>query len=723
MLSLGLNCIVSPGENSCLLKKTVRVLGLQDDFVMVIELGTNPTKPWRISRALLTDEIDNGAAVVNPELVPMHLLRSDDEISANEKNSRDKNWGLVRGLVEDHVPLDILTSNFGALVAEHSLAMGVDRKQIYRLLYRYWSMGQTRNAFLWKTDGCGGPGKKKSRASGIVPGRPLKYRGVIVDEDGAILLEQRHMAHIRLAYSRYASGKCGRLKICYDWMLDKFYRSVKPDGSKGELARGSYPSIHQLKHHGAIFFDDLYKLRKREGAVRFNKDYRALVGSASQGLIGAGHRYEIDSTVADVYLVHRINRLWLIGRPILYVVVDTFTRMIVGIHVGLEGPSWNGARHAIYNALTPKKDFCKRYNIDIEEDEWPCSHLPIEIVADRAELLSEAGETMTKMLGTSLKILPPFRPDWKSIIESRFRLINEKLDLKFVPGGVDARKMERGDRDYQLDAIFDLDEFTEMVIAGVLAHNKSLRIPDLLNREMIAAEVEPTPIAMWKWSMENNLLNSKHVSSSELKIALLPSHECRITRGGINFYGIQYTCETAVRGQWLERSHNFKTNYIRVFYDPNSIENCWVKSDAGFEPLTIVPQQRPKFAGLRMEDVLDMIKTLKQVSPDQRYEDANTGADLQRRQQEIFKKALAKRETQGDPRSDAEFRRDKRSKRATETQNERDLDTADLNQLRLVDNSLATAETTTPVAGKLGSARSAAFLKLVVNADNEMNHE
>lgn len=212
MLSLGVNCIVSPGEGSGLLNKPVRVLGIKDELVLVIELGLMPRKPWWVVISLLIEEINSGAAVINPELVPLHLLRSDDEIGENEKASRDRNWERVRGLVEDHGPLDILTSNFGALVADHAIMEGVDRKQIYRLLYRYWSMGQTRNAFLWNTSACGGPGKKKSRASCIVPGRPLKYRGVVVDDGGAILLESRHITHIRLAYGRFASGKCGKLR-------------------------------------------------------------------------------------------------------------------------------------------------------------------------------------------------------------------------------------------------------------------------------------------------------------------------------------------------------------------------------------------------------------------------------------------------------------------------------------------------------------------------------
>jgi hypothetical protein len=186
MHSLRVNCIVSPGDGSELLEKSVRVLGIKDDFVIVIELGKNPTKPWRLEKSFLIEEIDSGAAVISQETVPVHLLRSDDELSENEKNSRDKNWNLVRDLVENQDVIDILTSNFGALVANHAMEMGVDRKQIYRLLYRYWSMGQSRNAFLWNTSTCGGRGKEKNRSSGIIPGRPAKYLGVVVSDDGVI---------------------------------------------------------------------------------------------------------------------------------------------------------------------------------------------------------------------------------------------------------------------------------------------------------------------------------------------------------------------------------------------------------------------------------------------------------------------------------------------------------------------------------------------------------
>ncbi|WP_149087094.1 Mu transposase C-terminal domain-containing protein [Pseudomonas prosekii] len=720
MLNFAMNAIISPAVGSLLLESPVRILGFRGDQVVVIELSVKPRKPWVLDKQSLADEIKGGAAVLNVELPLNFMVRLESEISDREKNSREKSWNLIKDMVEGNSPIDILVDSFGADVKIHADKMGVDRKQIYRLLFRFWSMGQVKNAFLWNTAKCGGRGKSKSRESGITPGRPPKYRGAIL-EDGAVLLNEHHLSAIKLAYSRYASGKCGTIGDCFSWMLNRFYRTVAADGSKGDVVKGSHPTIGQLTYNGKKFYDALYVLKGRRGGIRWNKDYRPISGEASQSLSGPCHRYEIDSTIADVYLVHRVNRNWLIGRPVLYVVVDSFTRMIVGIHVGLEGPSWNGARHALFNAYTPKKEFCKRYGIDIEESEWPCSHLPIELTADRAELLSEAGEVMCNTLGTVLNIPPPYRPDWKGIVESRFRLINEKLDLKFIPGGVDARRLERGDRDYELDAILDLDEFTQMIIAGVLAHNKSLQLPHLLTPAMMADDLEPTPINIWRWAMDHNMVNTKVVTPAELKIALLPSKECRITRAGIQFQGVLYTCELAQRENWLAHSHNFQSRYVRVWYDPNSIENCWVKNGAEFQPMTIVPHQAAKYAGYRMEEVIDFLSITRQVSPDSKHEALNDAAQLKDLQESIVSGAKAKKDQAGPPKSKADFKSRKQEKRSTEIQVERDNHTADLNQLRVVDSSPPLAERRASIPSKTGSARSAAFLKLVVSEAQEVD--
>lgn len=713
MHEIRLNSIVSPLEGSAMLKKPVRVLGIKGDQCVVIELIKNPTKPWLLDKSAIMSEIASGLAALNTEQPADFMVRTDDEIGEREKQARDRNWSLIENFVQDRTPVDILISTFGTDVQRHADLVGVDRKQIYRLLYRYWSLGQVKNAFLWNTSTCGGLGKKKNRESGVIPGRKPKYRGVVT-EDRAAILNERHMSAIVVSYGRFASRKCGTISDCYSWMIEKFYRCVKSDGTKGDVVRGSHPTKRQFEYQGKKHFDALYVFKGRRGNINWNKDHRPLVGLASQGLSGPCHRYEIDSTPADVYLVHRINRNWLIGRPIVYVVVDSYSRMIVGIHVGLEGPSWNGARHALYNAYTPKVDFCKRYGIEIDPEDWPCFHLPVELTADRAELLSQAGETMSNTLGTVINIPPPYRPDWKAIVESRFRLLNNNLDIRFLPGGVDARRMERGDRDYELDAILDLDDFTQMMIAAVLHHNRHLRVPHVLTKQMLKEDFEPTPLSIWNWGMRQNMVHSKIVTPAELKIALLPSQECRVTRGGIQFNGILYTCDLAERENWAARSHNLETRYVRVWYDPNSIENCWIKIGSEFLSLTIVPYMREKYAGYRLEEVQDVISLQTQQSPDARYEELNSTAKLKGLQNELVKSAKAKKKAAGTPKSKADVKRDKKAKRDTEIAAIQHAETVELGHLRLVQSTKDQAVINSSHVGEPPSARSAAFLKLVI---------
>ncbi|CAB3728586.1 hypothetical protein LMG27174_05590 [Paraburkholderia rhynchosiae] len=49
----------------------------------------------------------------------------------------------------------------GALVALHAEATAMQRKTLYRLLYRYWTLGQIRNALLPNYENVGAPGKAR----------------------------------------------------------------------------------------------------------------------------------------------------------------------------------------------------------------------------------------------------------------------------------------------------------------------------------------------------------------------------------------------------------------------------------------------------------------------------------------------------------------------------------------------------------------------------------
>ena len=65
-------------------------------------------------------------------------------------------------------------------------------------------------------------------------------------------------------------------------------------------------------------------------------------------------------------MVSSLDRNRIIGRPVIYAVMDVYSRIITGLYVGLEGPSWLGAMMALDNMVADKVEFCKQYNIDIK---------------------------------------------------------------------------------------------------------------------------------------------------------------------------------------------------------------------------------------------------------------------------------------------------------------------------------------------------------------------
>ena len=46
-----------------------------------------------------------------------------------------------------------------------------------------------------------------------------------------------------------------------------------------------------------------------------------------------------------------------IGRPVIYAVIDVYSRIVTGLYVGLEGPSWIGAMMALDNMVADKVHF------------------------------------------------------------------------------------------------------------------------------------------------------------------------------------------------------------------------------------------------------------------------------------------------------------------------------------------------------------------------------
>lgn len=148
--------------------------------------------------------------------------------------------------------------------------------------------------------------------------------------------------------------------------------------------------------------------------------------------------------------------------------MDEFSRMVTGMYVGLENPSYVTSMLVLRMAMSDKVDYCKKFDHEITFKDWPCIGLPEAILADRAELLGHQIENLEKNFAIRIENTPAYRGDLKSIVERYFRTIQAEFK-PYAPGVVQAiKEKKRGGKDYRLDATLTVKEFTQIILNSVL---------------------------------------------------------------------------------------------------------------------------------------------------------------------------------------------------------------------------------------------------------------
>jgi transposase InsO family protein len=513
------------------------------------------------------------------------LLRSEDSISEKHRQRRDTAWEVIAPLVEDPTGQIFYSHGRGSLLNAHEKQTGWTKKTIYKFLRRYWQGGQTRNALLPLFDKCGGKGKER-QSNGVKRGRPSKITKVTNLQTGINVdttVREKFRRGIRLFYE---TDEERTLEDAYQRTLEKFFHKgydMLPDGTLVPFLppANELPSFGQFRYWYEKERDVTQALSAREGKRRYNLRRREVLGDSTQMAFGPGSIYQIDATIGDIYLVSSLDRTRIIGRPVIYVVIDVFSRMIVGVSVTLEGPSWIGAMQAVENAASDKVEFCRGYGIEISEEDWSSSHLPEMILADRGEFEGYNADNLVNALNVRVSNTPPYRADWKAIVERNFRVSNDKF-IHWAPGAV-YKPRERGDADYRLDAVLDLHQFRRMMILSILDHNKDHRMDWYrMDEFMIREHVEPYPTNLWNWGICNRVGHLRTITPDILRLNLLPSEKASVTYRGIRcFQGLLYSCDLALREQWFIRARERGSWKIDIAYDPRKLDEIYLRLDGG----------------------------------------------------------------------------------------------------------------------------------------------
>lgn len=78
---------------------------------------------------------------------------------------------------------------------------------------------------------------------------------------------------------------------------------------------------------------------------------------------GPGDMVEIDAVEVDLSIVSELDRSKVVGRPIMYVMVDIFTRMILAISVSFDNNSMIALTNLFLNLSDDKIELCKNTDL------------------------------------------------------------------------------------------------------------------------------------------------------------------------------------------------------------------------------------------------------------------------------------------------------------------------------------------------------------------------
>lgn len=290
-------------------------------------------------------------------------------------------------------------------------------------------------------------------------------------------------------------------------------------------------------------------------------------------------RVEIDHTPLDLFLIDENTHLPL-GRPTVTILIDHFSRMILGYFISYQNASLAAVMGAFRHAVLPKspvKQYLPGLNIEYQ---WPCYGVPELIVLDNGfEFHSHSLESVAFDLGIAIQYCPKRTPEFKGVVERFIKTINYSFASQ-IPGASYSKYHLRKDYDPQKHALLTLGEFTHIFEKWVLD----------VYAQSLHRGLGTTPWAKWQQGLKSYGLRLP-MSVKELKRRIGKVETRSLSNSGVLIKGIRY--QNDALGS-IVNAYGGKVR-VRVLYDPQDLGEIQVWAPDSEAPIT-VPALKHEFA-------------------------------------------------------------------------------------------------------------------------------
>lgn len=565
--------IRSVSDHNPLFNGIARVVGIFAGEVYLMRLDMKPLgAPRKYPYKALLEAIDLGD-VLTDVMFDTDLPLTDSYISKAVRSRLNRNLEVIRSLMHDErIIYD--AEHRGMVFKEKARESGISNRNLRRLFYRYLWGGQTEHSLIVYHHQ-NAPRQQKAGTSKRGP------RGA-AEEYSLVALPVVREKMIKGVHKYYRKSK-HTLMEAFTLTLKEYFAvgfKAKHMNSRAELDLQKIlpqpwerPTLRQFRYLCESLDVQLGKRVKLPRKARAEETPMERKGKVRDNVPGPGFRFEIDSTNIQVQLVSRFNRAKLIGNARLYIVVDVWSGAIVGYVVSLENSSWSLASKALVNSFQDKGEVFKRLGLPYTSEDWPCCHLPTNLAADRAELMSDKAQVVPD-ININVEILPPMRPELKALVERGFSEVKHGHFYP-IPGSY-PKFRKRREPDGKNDAMLTIDELEHILVEVIMNINNEPQSANNIPKEMLE-EDEPdiTRIGIYKWGLLNRPGSTRWLSPKDVCSNLLMKGKASVRPDGLYFKNQRYTSLRLIESG-LQSKAGWEGHFqIDVRFDERFADHIW----------------------------------------------------------------------------------------------------------------------------------------------------
>lgn len=512
-----------------------RIISIVADTITLCRMNTTKFELIQLNKTEFFNLLDDEAVELKED--KPHCVVDIDALPDAAKDSYIRKKKVINEVLACYGPtyMGLSGKKKKHILEEILKRYDITKYTFWRMCTKYFQSGLSDTSLI--DERCFGTNTGKKYSYAIKTGRRSEYfseTGVIVDEQILGFFDE--------ALKDYRSGRHKSLRSAYDKMNNiHFTRTEIVNGVQTLVLMpvNERPTLKQFYYYAEknISKDEKDIIKTSQMEYRNNK--RLLNSDSLYGVLGPGDMVEIDACEADVSLVSSVDRNKAIGRPIVYFMIDVYSRMILAVSIAFDNNSLLGITNLFLNLADDKKEYCKRNGMEFSDDRlWPSNILPNRIRVDRgSEFKSKEFTRICLALSIEKDNVSGGSGSLKGVIEQSFHQMHNMQNVHLEDKGLIEK---RHDSRHHEEATLTIEDYTKMIINFVLTHNQKYLETYPFTKDMIDKKIMKVPAILWEYGIENCMTPRPIQSKEQYYYNLMTPIHAKVSRKGIEYKGLFY---------------------------------------------------------------------------------------------------------------------------------------------------------------------------------------